>query len=82
MTEPPTQRQIDEARNALELCEARMSTMKESRSGSPYGWLRGRLAEPAAVEHAFMFVTFQSVLPPNAMQLKALNEWLAAGKLR
>jgi hypothetical protein len=46
------------------------------------GWLKGCLPGPAAVEHAFQFVRFDSVLLPNAGQRRALNEWLATSRLQ
>ncbi|MEO8314546.1 MAG: hypothetical protein ABI645_07090 [Pseudomonadota bacterium] len=73
--------EIEEARNALRQYELSMERARTAQTARPSGWLRGRMAEPAAVEHAFMFVRFRSVLPPNAGQLKALNDWLGSHKL-
>jgi hypothetical protein len=76
-----TDRELEEARGALQRYELSVAWAKEANAAKPDSWLRGRLAEPAAVEHAFMFVRFHSVLPPNAGQLKALNDWLSSHKL-
>jgi hypothetical protein len=76
-----TDREIEEARGALRQYELSMAKAKVKHAAKPDGWLRGRLPEPAAVEHAFMFVRFHSVLPPNAGQLKALNDWLGSHRL-
>jgi hypothetical protein len=78
----PTERERDEARSTLRQYELGVARIDAANSTGPYGRLRGRLAEPAAVEQAFMFVRFHSVLPPNATQLKALNDWLATRKTR
>ncbi len=43
-------------------------------------WRSGTVPEQAAVEHAFVFVRFHSVLPPNPEQMRALNGWLATGQ--
>jgi hypothetical protein len=74
-----TDREIEEARGALRQYELSMEKARPGQKSS--GWLRGRLPETTAVEHAFMFVKFHSVLPPNAGQLKALNDWLGSHKL-
>ena len=74
-------REIEEARSALRQYELSMAKTRSAESGKPTDWLRGRLPETTAVEHAFMFVRFHSVLPPNAGQLKALNDWLVSHKL-
>lgn len=74
-----TEREVEEARTTLRHYELGAARAVSS-PASPYGKWRGRLAEPAAVEQAFMFVRFNSVLPPNATQLKAMNDWLAAGR--
>ena len=42
-------------------------------------WRSSKVPEQAAIEHAFVYVRFHTVLPPNTEQLKALNEWLATG---
>jgi hypothetical protein len=76
-----TEQEIEEARGALRQYELSMAKARTTQALKPNGWLRGRMAEPAAVEHAFMFVRFHSVLPPNAGQLKALNDWLSSHKL-
>jgi hypothetical protein len=76
-----TDREIEEARGALRHYELSMARTRAMQAAKPGGWLRARLPEPAAVEHAFMFVRFHSVLPPNAGQLKALNDWLGSHKL-
>ncbi|MEO6080165.1 MAG: hypothetical protein ABIQ86_10350 [Steroidobacteraceae bacterium] len=78
---PPTERELNEARDALRLYQVGTAKALPANASSSYGRLKGRLAEPVAVEHAFMYVTFHSFLPPNAGQLKALNDWLAAKKL-
>ena len=74
-----TDRELEEARGALRHYERSLTWAKKA-AARP-GWLRGQLAESAAVEHAFMFVRFHSVLPPNAGQLKALNDWLSSHRL-
>lgn len=76
-----TERELEEARHALRHYELSIARARTAQAARPGGWLRGRLAEPAAVEHAFMFVRFRSVLPPDAGQLKALNDWLTSHKL-
>lgn len=76
-----TDRELEEARGALRHYELSIARARSAHMARPCDWLRGRLAEPAAVEHAFMFVRFHSVLPPNAGQLKALNDWLSSHKL-
>jgi hypothetical protein len=76
-----TDRELEEARGALRNYELSVAWAKTSQAAKPASWLRGRLAEPAAIEHAFMYVRFHSVLPPNAGQLKALNDWLSSHKL-
>jgi hypothetical protein len=76
-----TDREIQEARSALRQYEQSTAKARAAQTMTPGGWLRARLPEPAAVEHAFMFVRFHSVLPPNAGQLKALNDWLSSHKL-
>ncbi|MEO6186584.1 MAG: hypothetical protein ABIP38_02085 [Steroidobacteraceae bacterium] len=43
-------------------------------------WRCGTVPEQAAIEHAFVFVRFHSVLPPDSEQVKALNEWLGTGQ--
>lgn len=76
-----TEREIEEARGALRHYELTMARSRAAHARRPAGWLRGQLPDSAAVEHAFMFVRFHSVLPPNAGQLKALNDWLSSHKL-
>ena len=76
-----TDRELEEARAALRRYELSIARARTAQASAPGGWLRGRLAEPVAVEQAFMFVRFHSVLPPNAGQLKALNDWLSSSKL-
>jgi hypothetical protein len=44
-----------------------------------YGWLRGRMPEQAAVERAFLFVRFDSVLKTTGVQSRALYDWLKTG---
>lgn len=75
----PTERELAEARDTLQLFGTGIARLKPV-SDRPDGWLKGRLAEPAAVEHAFMFVKFHSLLPPNAGQLRAFHDWLSTGK--
>jgi hypothetical protein len=75
----PTEHELADARNTFELYGAGMEKLKPM-GGRPDSWLKGRLAEPAAVEHAFMFVKFHSLLPPNAGQLRAFHDWLSTGK--
>lgn len=75
----PTARELAEARDTLQLFGAGIAKLKPV-SDRPDSWLKGRLAEPAAVEHAFMFVKFHSLLPPNAGQLRAFHDWLSTGK--
>jgi hypothetical protein len=43
------------------------------------GWLKDRMPEQAAVERAFLFVRFDSVLDTTAMQGAALHDWLKTG---
>jgi hypothetical protein len=76
-----TDRELEEARGALQHYERSVAWARKAAPAKPVSWLRGQLAESAAVEHAFMFVRFHSVLPPNAGQLKALNDWLSSHKL-
>lgn len=80
VSQAPTDRELEEARSALRQYELGLAKAGAISATSQYGRLRGRLAEPAAVEQAFMFVRYHTVLPPNATQLKALNDWLAAGR--
>ncbi len=42
-------------------------------------WLRGRMPEQAALERAFLFVRFDSVLKTTALQSRALYDWLKIG---
>ena len=76
-----TDREIEEARGALRQYELSIAKARTAHAASSSSWLKGRLPETTAVEHAFMFVKFHSVLPPNAGQLKALNDWLGSHKL-
>jgi hypothetical protein len=76
-----TDHEIEEARGALRQYELSVAKARSAQAARSNGWLRGRLPETTAVEHAFMFVKFHSVLPPNAGQLKALNDWLGSHKL-
>jgi len=43
-------------------------------------WRSGTVPQQAAIEHAFVYVRFHTVLPPNPEQMRALNEWLATGQ--
>ena len=53
-----TDREIEEARGALRQYELSMAKARSANSVNSNGWLRGRLPETTAVEHAFMFVKF------------------------
>jgi hypothetical protein len=72
----PTGRQIERAVSTFHLYGSVVSAVRPCDFSKTGAWLRGRLPEPAAIEHAFMFVQFNTVLPPNAGQIKALNDWL------
>jgi hypothetical protein len=81
VTDAPTEPQYADALRTFQQYRISVARMRQRDLAVDDGWLKGRLPEPAAVEHAFLFVRFDSVLLPNAGQLKALNEWLAAARL-
>jgi hypothetical protein len=78
----PSPMQLAKAKKVLRLhgMKAAVTTMRHLALNVDAG--RGRLSQPAGVEHAFMFVRYDSVLPPDAMQVREFNEWLMTETLR
>jgi hypothetical protein len=77
----PTPAQLEKARKILRLHAARsaMAGLRQSSAGdAPAG---KRLSQPAAVEHAFLFVRYQSISTPTATQIREFNDWLVQADL-
>jgi hypothetical protein len=74
----PTDLQLAKSRKILKLYEikaALANILEPDAAGYRVTWSAG-------VEQAFLFVRFNSVAPPDAQQVQALNDWLSSDGLR
>ncbi len=72
----PTDLQLAKARKVLRLYAIKVAMASFRGAAIDLDSLTGWLCQPTGVEHAFMFVRFDSVLPPDAGQVREFNEWL------
>ncbi|MEO6367658.1 MAG: hypothetical protein ABIP38_06655 [Steroidobacteraceae bacterium] len=76
----PTNEQLDCATQTLEEYGIRVADARRRDLVLDFGWLKGRMPEQAAVERAFLFVRFDSVLKTTGAQSRALLDWLKMGQ--
>jgi hypothetical protein len=75
----PTEDQLSRALQTFERYETTVSQARRQDLDDQSRWLRGRMPEQAAVERAFLFVKFDSVMNATAAQSIALHHWLKGG---
>jgi hypothetical protein len=73
----PTSLQLAKARKMLRLHGMKVAVSTIRQRPLDLDAMQGRLSQSAAVEQAFLFVRYDSVLPPDATQVREFNEWLA-----
>ncbi|MEO6078504.1 MAG: hypothetical protein ABIQ86_01815 [Steroidobacteraceae bacterium] len=78
----PSPFQLAKARKVLGLYGLKVATTTIRQVAFNMDAGRGRLSQSAGVEHAFMFVRFDSVLPPDAAQMQEFNDWLVETEVR
>lgn len=77
----PSPMQLAKARKVLRLHGMKVAVTTMRQLALDVDAVRGRLSQPAGVEHAFLFVRYDSVLPPDALQVREFNEWLVGEAL-
>jgi hypothetical protein len=76
----PTDAQMAGALHTLRQYGTRVAEARALDLDDEAGWLKGRMPAQAAVQHAFVFVKFDSVLNSTLAQNTALHHWIAHGR--
>ena len=76
VTGTPTIAQMSGAMHTLRQYGMRVAEARTLDLDEDSGWLKGRMPEQAAVQHAFVFVKFDSVMNSTQEQSTALQRWL------
>jgi len=79
VTGVPTQPERSDAMRTFAQYGARVVEARKRDLLMDSDWLKGRMPEQAALERAFLFVRFDSVLKTTPLQSRALYDWLKTG---
>jgi hypothetical protein len=78
IVQTPTPLQLAKSRKIFLLYGIKFALAHLRRPATDAALANSQLVRPPGVEQAFVFVCFDSVLPPDAAQIQALNDWLAS----